>query len=70
MTPEILYTLIAIGACIAVGVLSYHLHTREHNELEPRMVPWIMIAMACIAAGFMLVVHLANLLGFETGANR
>jgi len=70
MTPDMLYTLTAIGFCIALGVLSYHLHSREHNKLEPRMVPWIIITMACVATGFMLVVHLANLLGFETGNRR
>jgi len=70
MTPEITTTLIALVVCISLGVLSYHLHAREHNKLSPRMVPWIIIAMACLATGFMLVVHLVNLLGVETGGRR
>jgi len=70
MTPQITTTLIALIVCIGLGVLSYHLHAREHNKLTPRMVPWIMIAMACLATGFMLVVHLVNLLGVETGGRR
>lgn len=67
MTPDILYTLLGLLACLSLGALSYHLHTREHNKLAPRMVPWIIIAMACVATSFMLIVHLANLFGLETG---
>ena len=67
MTPDILYTLLALIACLGLGILSYHLHTREHNKLQPRMVPWIIIAMACLATRFMLIVHLINLFGLETG---
>ena len=67
MTPNILYTLLGLIACLSLGILSYHLHTREHNKLQPRMVPWIIIAMACVATSFMLIVHLMNLFGLETG---
>ncbi|PHS42479.1 MAG: hypothetical protein COA91_00590 [Robiginitomaculum sp.] len=70
MTPEIIRALVALVVCICIGVLSYHLHAREHNKLNPRMIPWIIIAMACLATGFMLVVHLVNLLGVETGGRR
>ena len=69
-TPEITYTLIAALICAGIGVFSYKRHTREHNELEPRMIPWIMIAMGCLATSFMLLVHLANLFGLETGGGR
>lgn len=67
MTQDILYTLAGLIACLCLGMISYHLHTREHNKLAPRMVPWIIIAMACIATSFMLIVHLINLFGLETG---
>ena len=67
MTPHIIYTLLGIIAGLGFGALSYHMHTREHNELAPRMVPWIIIAMACLATSFMLFVHLVNLFGLETG---
>ncbi|MCF6221009.1 MAG: hypothetical protein L3J65_07835 [Robiginitomaculum sp.] len=67
MTPDFLYTSLGLIACIGLGALSYHLHTREHNKLQPRMVPWIIITMACVATSFMLVVHLMNLFGLETG---
>ncbi len=67
MDLEIIYTVLALGACISLGLFSYNRHTREHNELAPRMVPWIIIAMGSLATSFMLIVHLVNLFGFETG---
>ena len=70
MTPEITYTLLGLIACLGLGAFSYRRHTREHNELAPRMVPWIIIALACLATSFMLGVHLVNLIGFETGGRR
>ena len=70
MSTQITYTLIGLGVCIVLGLLSYRMHTREHNKLKPRLVPWSFIAMACIATGFMLFVHLINLFGLETGQGR
>lgn len=67
MNLEIIYTVLALAACASLGLYSYNRHTREHNELAPRMVPWIIIAMGSLATSFMLVVHLVNLFGFETG---
>lgn len=69
MTPDIIYTLLGLIAVLGLGAVSYRLHTREHNELAPRMIPWIIIAMACVATSFMLIVHLLNLFGLETGRN-
>jgi len=67
MDLDIIYVLIALTACANLGLFSYNRHTREHNELAPRMIPWIFIAMGSLATCFMLAVHLVNLLGFETG---
>lgn len=67
MNSEIIYALIALAACVGLGLFSYNRHNREHNELSPRMIPWILIAMACLATCFMLIVHVVNLFGFETG---
>jgi len=67
LTSELSVTALALMFSMGLGLFSYHRHTREHNKLKPRMVPWIMIAMACLATSFMLVVHVVNLLGLETG---
>ena len=67
MNDDLTFTLIGLAACVALGLFSYRQHTRENNSLKPRMVPWILIAMACLATTFMLAVHLVNVLGLETG---
>lgn len=67
MDLNIIYTFTGLIACVALGLFSYNRHTREHNKLSPRMIPWIVIAMGSLATSFMLVVHLVNLFGFETG---
>lgn len=33
----------------------------------PRMVPWRPLMMACVVALMLMLVHLVNLLGVETG---
>ncbi len=35
--------------------------------MTPRMVPWMPIMLGCAATGLMIIVHLVNLWGFETG---
>ena len=70
MSSEIYITIVALALCLGFGAFSYHMHTREHNELEPRMMPWSIIAMGCVATSFMLIVHLLNLFGMETGGRR
>lgn len=67
MDSSVYSTILAIGVCAILGSLSYYRHTKPHDKLTPRMVPWIVIALGCLATGFMLIVHLVNLLGFETG---
>jgi hypothetical protein len=36
----------------------------------PRMTPWRLLMVLCAAVGLLLLVHLLNLTGFETGAGR
>ncbi|MEE9273142.1 MAG: hypothetical protein V3U57_07750 [Robiginitomaculum sp.] len=67
ITHEILFTFMATLSFLVVGAYSYARHTNVHEKLEPRMVPWSLIAMACLATTFMLIVHLVNLFGFKTG---
>jgi len=69
MSPneDMILTLVALTVCVLLGIFSFRRHFAEHNELTPRMVPWMFISLACIATIFMLVVHLINLLGLKTG---
>lgn len=70
MNNDLVITLIGLALTVGLGLLSYRMHTRENNSVKPRMVPWILIAMACLATTFMLFVHLVNVLGLETGGRR
>lgn len=57
---------ILIGALGMAG-LCWHLGTREHDSLKPRMMPWKFLTFGFLATALMVLVHLANLLGWETG---
>ena len=70
LNTDLILTLSGIVLCAVLGALSYKLHTRENNSVKPRMIPWIIIAIGCLATLFMLLVHLVNLFGFETGGRR
>jgi hypothetical protein len=70
INTDLIVTVSGLFICAIVAVISYRLHTRENNTVKPRMIPWIIIAIGCVATGFMLLVHLVNLFGFETGGRR
>lgn len=69
MSPQqdLMITILALALCAAIAVLGFKRNFAEHNELKPRMVPWMVISLGAIATGFMLIVHLVNLMGLETG---
>jgi len=69
MTPndDLLLTSLGLAACVIIGVLTFRRHFKKHEELKTRMIPWIVISLGSIATGFMLLVHLVNVLGIETG---
>ena len=60
-------TLTGIVFCAIVGSLSFYKHFQKTEKFKAPIIPWIIPALACIATGFMLVVHLVNILGIETG---
>lgn len=67
INADFILTIASIAGFAALGSFSYWWQGRPHDKLSPRMVPWRLIAMGCLATVFMLCVHLINLLGFETG---
>jgi len=69
ISNDLLATCVGLTACILVGVFAFRRHFAKHDKLKPRMVPWIIISLGAIATGFMLLVHLVNILGIETGRN-
>ncbi len=66
-STDLTLTLIALAICAGLAVLGLKGRFREKTDIRPYRVPWMPIALLAIAVGFMLIVHLANLFGFETG---
>ncbi|MGB3456256.1 MAG: hypothetical protein WBG08_10585 [Litorimonas sp.] len=69
-TLDLILTLSGIAVCAVLAVVGIRLRFREKTDIRPYRMPWMIIALVAIAVGFMLVVHLANLFGFETGGRR
>ena len=67
ISEDLLLTSIGLAACVIIGIFAFRRHFAKHDKLKPRMVPWIIISLGSIATGFMLLVHLVNILGIETG---
>ena len=69
MTPsdDLFLTSLGLVFCVVLGAFAFIRHFKKHAEFKTRMIPWIVISLGAIATGFMLLVHLVNLLGLETG---
>ncbi len=69
MTPtqDLYLTLGGILFCAVLGLFSFRRHFKKRETLKAPFVPWIIPAMGSIATAFMLMVHLVNLMGWETG---
>ena len=66
-TTHMAMTISVLLGSLALAALFWHLGTRERNELKPRMMPWKFLTFGFLATALMVLVHLANLLGWETG---
>ena len=66
-TQDLYLTLGGLAVCILIGLFSFRRHFKKRESLKAPLVPWIIPAMGALATGFMLVVHLVNLFGLETG---
>jgi len=66
-SQDLTVTITGLIICICLGLVSFRRHFAKHDKLAPRMVPWMIICLGCVATGFMLFVHFVNLFGFQTG---
>lgn len=66
-STDLKFSLLGLLFCAALGAIAFKRHFAKHDKLKPRMVPWMLIFLACVSSGVMIVVHLVNLMGFETG---
>ena len=64
---DLYLTLGGIVVCALIGYFSFRRHFKERDSLKAPFIPWIIPTMASLATAFMLVVHLVNLMGLETG---
>lgn len=61
-------TLAACALFLALAILCGWRGARPINVLKgPRLVPWRPLMMICVVALMLMMVHLANLLGVQTG---
>lgn len=69
MSPQddMILTLVGLVVTGALSAFCLYRGTRPHEELKPRMIPWMFIACGSFATCVMVFVHLVNLLGWETG---
>jgi cytochrome b subunit of formate dehydrogenase len=64
---DLLISLIGLAVCAGLVILGFRQNFKEKTEFRRFRPPWMIIALAAISVGFMIVVHIANLFGFETG---
>ncbi|WP_298913024.1 hypothetical protein [uncultured Algimonas sp.] len=67
---DLILTLAGVAVCAVLAALGIRFRFTEKTDIRPYRMPWMIIALVSVAVGFMLVVHLANLFGFETGNRR
>lgn len=61
-------TISAAVAFLALALICGWLGARPINVLKgPRMIPWRPLMMVWVVGLMLMLVHLANLLGFQTG---
>ena len=66
-SDDLLISFIALAVCIGLVILGFRENFKEKTEFRSIRPPWMIIALAAISVGFMILVHVVNLLGFETG---
>jgi Kef-type K+ transport system membrane component KefB len=65
---DLTLTITAATAFLILAVICGWRGARPINVLRgPRMVPWRPLMMVCVVGLMLMLVHLANLLGVQTG---
>lgn len=60
---------LSLAACfIGLGVFAHSKQgTIREKDQRPHQVPWGMVMIGCVFALFLIIVHLLNLIGVDTG---
>ena len=65
---DLAFTIALAVTFLVLAVVCGWLGARPINVLKgPRMVPWRPLMMVCVVALMLMMVHLVNLLGVQTG---
>jgi len=67
---DLILTLIGLVALLALGVVANWRAGLPWNDLKPRRVPWGFVMMMAAFGFVILLVHLVNLAGLETGPDK
>ena len=66
-SDDLLISFFAHAVCAGLAVLGLRQNFKEKTEFRRVRPPWMGIALVGISVGFMVLVHIANLFGIETG---
>ena len=66
-TQDLYISLAALLICAVIAFFGIRNNFAEKKNIRIYRPPWMVFALAAISVGFMVLVHIANLLGFETG---
>lgn len=63
----LLPTLLLLAAFVAICAFGSWRMSKPADPLRPRLIPWRPIMLASGVGAVLMVVHIANLFGVETG---
>lgn len=63
-------TLIGLAAGVGFGAYASHIAGLPHDDMKPRRLPWRLFIILSAFFVVILLVHLANLVGIETGPDK
>lgn len=66
-SDDLLISFFALAVCAGLATLFFRQNFKEKTEFRRVRPPWGFMAIAAISFGFIILVHIINLFGFETG---
>ncbi len=63
-------TLIVLALSVGLFALGAWRDSRPREAGNPRLFSWKPVYMIALVVGILMLVHLANMIGFETGKGR
>ena len=70
MIVDIGLSLLGIALCAGAYFFLSSRADKPNDTPEPRMIPWRILSFAPVVLGLLIVAHLLNLAGFETGPGK